>query len=109
MIGAGFLQQSPSPAPTVFLDNATLRDNVVGAGLVPARPAPSGAGKLTQKVTCCAHPFSISRFSRSRAEPRLFAFAARRPQHRPSFSTDSPRESSSHPTPNNLASTTHTL
>jgi hypothetical protein len=28
----------------LFLDNAAFRDDLVGAGLVPARPAPSGAG-----------------------------------------------------------------
>jgi hypothetical protein len=33
-----------SPAPTVSLDDATLRDNVVGARLVPARPVPEGRG-----------------------------------------------------------------
>ena len=42
--GAG--RAGTSPAPTIFLDNAALRDDVVGAGLVPARPAPSGAGKF---------------------------------------------------------------
>jgi hypothetical protein len=35
---------------SVVLDNAAFRDNVVGAGLVPARPAPSGTGGLKQKA-----------------------------------------------------------
>jgi hypothetical protein len=38
-----------SPAPTILLVNAALRNNLVGAGLVPARPAPSGAGNRCTK------------------------------------------------------------
>jgi len=34
----------------MVVDDAALRDPLVGAGLVPARPAPSGAGKVSKQL-----------------------------------------------------------